>query len=75
MTSALVLTNPTLYRFAAEWYLLIAIGTFALALGIQGTLSRVSASAALGMFFIYAAVMGLTIGIIVSLYTTESVAA
>ena len=75
VTSALVLTNPTLYRFAAEWYLLIAIGTFALALGIQGTLSRVSASAALGMFFIYAAVMGLTIGIIVSLYTTESVAA
>ena len=74
-TSALVLMNPTLYRFAAEWYLLIAIGTFGLAIAIQGALSRVSSSAALGMFFIYAAAMGLTIGIIVSLYTTESVAA
>ena len=75
ITSALVLTNPTLYRFAAQWYLLIAIGTFALAIVIQGALSRVTASAALGMFFAYAAAMGLTIGIIVSLYTTESVAA
>jgi FtsH-binding integral membrane protein len=73
--SALVLTNASLYRFAAGAYLPIAIGTFILAIAIQAVISRVSSTVALGLFFAYAAAMGLTIGIIVSIYTTGSVAA
>ena len=72
--SALVLTNATLYRIAAELYLPIAIGTFVLAIAIQGVISRISATTALGLFFVYAAAIGLTVGIIVSLYTETSVA-
>jgi FtsH-binding integral membrane protein len=71
--SALVLINPALYRLAANLYLPIAIGTFIFAIVIQGVINRVSATAALGLFFAYAAALGLTVGIIVSLYTTGSV--
>ncbi len=42
---------------------------FAIGLGIR----RMSASLALGLFFVYAASLGLTIGVIVSLYTGGSV--
>ncbi len=42
--------------------------------GISFLINRISAVAALGLFFAYAALNGLTIGLIVSLYTTGSVA-
>ena len=41
---------------------------------IAGAINRISATAALGLFFVYAASVGLTIGLIVSFYTTASVA-
>jgi len=51
----------------------LIIGQVALALGIQMGINKVSASVALGMFFVYAASLGLSIGLIVSLYTDASV--
>jgi FtsH-binding integral membrane protein len=43
---------------------------FAIGLGIR----RMSATLALGLFFVYAASLGLTVGLIVSFYTSASVA-
>jgi hypothetical protein len=58
-----------------HYWWLIAIGQFALAIGIQGAINKISPTASLGLFFIYAASMGFTIAFIVSYYTSESVAA
>jgi uncharacterized protein len=40
---------------------------------ISGAINRLNATAALGLFFVYAASVGLTIGVIVTYYTTGSV--
>jgi FtsH-binding integral membrane protein len=66
--------NDRLLQVAADNILLLLIGQFVLALGIQFGVRRFSATAALGAFFVYAASMGLTIGLIVSFYTPGSVA-
>jgi FtsH-binding integral membrane protein len=66
--------NVTLLSFAADNFLFIVIAQLALALVIQGAISRLNATLALTLFFIYAASLGVTIGLIVSLYTGESVA-
>jgi FtsH-binding integral membrane protein len=72
--SAAVLLNETLIGFAADNFLLLFFGQLALVLVISAGINRLSASAALGLFFVYAASLGLTIGLIVSLYTGASVA-
>ena len=41
---------------------------------IAGAINRISATAALALFFVYAATLGITIGLIVASYTTGSVA-
>ena len=69
-----VQSNTRLLQVAADNILLLFIGQFALVLGIQFGIRRFSATAALGAFFVYAASMGLTIGLIVSFYTKGSVA-
>lgn len=61
----LTATSETLFNFATQWWLLIVIGQFALAIGIQATIRRLSPTASLALFFVYAASMGLTIGVIV----------
>ncbi|MEO5964280.1 MAG: Bax inhibitor-1/YccA family protein [Candidatus Limnocylindrales bacterium] len=61
----LVGSSEPLLTTVAQWWLPILIGQFVLALVIQGAINKLSAVAALGMFFIYAASMGLTIGLIV----------
>ncbi len=68
-----VLGSPGLKAFAADSWFLLIIGQFALALGIQFGIKRMSATLALGLFFVYAASLGLTVGLIVSLYTGQSV--
>ena len=55
-----------------SWFILL-IGQFALAMVIQGAINRVSPMVSLLLFFVYAATMGLTIGIIVQFYTPGSV--
>jgi FtsH-binding integral membrane protein len=71
----LLQTNASLLNFAYRNWLLLAIGQIALAIGIQAGLRRMSATLALGLFFVYAASIGLTVGIIVQAYTGTSVVA
>jgi FtsH-binding integral membrane protein len=69
-----VQSNERLLEFAGQWTLLILLAQLALVFVISGAINRLSATAALGLFFVYAASVGLTIGLIVSFYTTASVA-
>ena len=69
-----VQSNERLLSFASSFYFLLFIGQLALVVAISAAISRISASAALGLFFVYAASLGVTIGLIVSFYTTASVA-
>ena len=64
--------NQQLIDTVGQYWFLIAIGQFALAIGIQGAINRISPTASLGLFFVYAASMGFTIALIVSFYTTAS---
>jgi len=72
--SAAVLLSTSVYRFAANNVLLVIIAQLALVLVITFGIRRLSAMAALGLFFVYAASLGLTVGLIVSIYTSSSVA-
>ena len=71
----LVSTNEALIGTVASFWLPLVIAQLVLVFAIQGALSRVSPTVSLLLFFVYAASMGLTIGVIVTLYTGESVAA
>jgi len=61
----LVGTNETLLLTVAQWWLPLLIGQFVLVMVISAAINKLSATAALGLFFLYAATMGLTIGVIV----------
>jgi FtsH-binding integral membrane protein len=74
IVTAFVYNSPSLLEFAGENWLLLFFGQVGLAIGIQALMSRISALVALGLFFIYAATLGLTVGLIVSFYTEVSVA-
>lgn len=71
--SFLVATSPGLTAAAAGGWLVLVIVQVGLAIGIQALINRISATAALGLFLVYAASMGLTVGIIVQLYTGATV--
>lgn len=73
--SALVQGSATLLDFARQYLILIFIAQLALVVVISAGINRVAATVALGLFFVYAASLGLTVGLIVSLYTGESVTA
>ncbi len=72
--SYLVSTSTAITQGVMSLWLPLLIGLFALAMVIQGAINRLSPTVSLLLFFAYAAMMGLTIGVIVQLYTTESVA-
>jgi uncharacterized protein len=69
-----VSSSPALLDFAASAWLLLVFGQLGLVVAISALIGRISATVALGLFFAYAASVGLTIGLIVTLYTGESVA-
>jgi len=71
----LVTTNTALMETVGSLWLPLVIGQFILAMAIQGAINKVSPTVSLGLFFVYAASMGLTIGVIVSYYTGASVVA
>lgn len=71
--AAFVSTNQQVIRTVGGLFLPIFFGQLALAIAIQAGIRRISATAALGLFFVFAATMGFTIGVIVSLYTVPSV--
>ncbi|HEU0234903.1 MAG TPA: Bax inhibitor-1/YccA family protein [Candidatus Limnocylindrales bacterium] len=65
--------TPQVIRGVADLWFVIFFAQLGLALGIQGAIGRLSATTALGLFFVFAATMGFTVGVIVSLYRVESV--
>ena len=71
--AAAVQSSPTLTDFALRNVLFLFIGQLAVVWIISGAIHRLSATLALGLFFVYAATLGLTVGLIVQAYTTGSV--
>jgi FtsH-binding integral membrane protein len=69
-----VQSNAQLLDFAAGNFFILFIVQLGLVIGISAAISRISATLALGLFFVYAASLGITIGLIVSAYTGASVA-
>jgi uncharacterized protein len=72
--AAVVQSSEALTRFAYQNFLLLFIGQLAIVVAISGLIGRMNATLALGLFFVYAASLGLTVGLIVQAYTKESVA-
>lgn len=72
--SAAVTGSPQARLFAQNYLLFIIIAQFALVIGISAAINKISATVALGLFFIYAASVGLFIGLIVYGYSQASVA-
>jgi len=68
-----VQTSAGLTAFAADNIFLLFIAQIGLVIGISWGIKRISATAALGLFFVYAASLGLTLGLIVGSYTGASV--
>ena len=65
-----VQSNERLVEFAASNYLLLIILQFGIVFGISFGINRISASIALLLFFVYAASLGLTLGIIVASFSS-----
>jgi uncharacterized protein len=59
------MTNETLFTFASTYYLPLLIAEFAFVIVVSAAINRISAVAALALFFAYALLNGLTLGIIV----------
>ena len=68
-----VTTNERLLEFASGSFFLLFIAQLVIVVAISAGINRISATAALGLFFVYAASLGITIGLIVASYTTGSV--
>jgi Integral membrane protein, interacts with FtsH len=66
--------NDRLLAFAQGSIFLLFIAQLAIVVVISAAINKISATAALALFFVYAASLGITIGLIVSMYTTGSVA-
>ncbi|MEI7742252.1 MAG: Bax inhibitor-1/YccA family protein [Chloroflexota bacterium] len=60
-----VATSPSLLTSIGGMWLVIVIAQLVLGIGIQMAINKISATVALLLFFVYAASMGLTIGMIV----------
>jgi FtsH-binding integral membrane protein len=71
--AAIVQSNERLLGFAADSFFLLFIAQLLLVVAISAAITRIPASLALGLFFVYAASLGVTVGLIVSAYTTGSV--
>jgi FtsH-binding integral membrane protein len=69
----LVTSSASLTTTAENWILPILIGQIALAMALGFGINKFAPMVSLMLFFVYAATMGLTIGIIVQFYTTGSV--
>jgi FtsH-binding integral membrane protein len=58
---------------AARWFMPVIIAQFALVIGISAGIRRLSATAALGLFLVYAALMGVTLSFIFEVYQLGSI--
>lgn len=68
-----VQSDQRLLEFASGSFFPLFIGQLLLVVVISAAITRISASLALLLFFVYAASLGITIGLIVASYTTGSV--
>ncbi len=68
-----VQSNATVMARVMDLWLPVLFGQLALVWVIGLGIRRLSATVALGLFFVYAATLGFTMAVIVSLYTGESV--
>jgi uncharacterized protein len=68
-----VQSNQRLLEFAAGSFFFLFLAQLAIVVVISAAINRISATAALALFFVYAASLGITIGLIVASYTTGSV--
>jgi uncharacterized protein len=68
-----VLTNEAFLETAYRYWLMITLATFAVGIGVQVAIPRVSPLVGLLLFFLYAAALGVTVGVVSSLYTVQSV--
>ncbi|MBA2718255.1 MAG: Bax inhibitor-1/YccA family protein [Chloroflexi bacterium] len=71
--AAVVQAQPDIIRAIRPYWIFLIFGQLGLSVAIQGLLPRMSATLGLALFFIFAATMGLTVGVIVSLYKVSSV--
>ena len=71
--AAAVQSNQRLLDFAQGSFFLLFIAQIAIVMAIAGAINRISATVALLLFFVYAASLGVTIGLIVSSYPEASV--
>ena len=70
-----VQSNTRLIEWAGENFFILFMAQLGIVFAISLGIKRISAVAALGLFFVYAASLGITIGLIVTAYTTGSVVA
>ncbi len=68
VSAAFVMGNEQLQQQVVEWWLLLFIGQLGLVMAISFLIQRISSVVALGLFFVYALTMGLTLGVIVLAY-------
>jgi FtsH-binding integral membrane protein len=71
--AAVVASSGTLQTAIRPLWIILVFGQLGLGLGIQALMPRMTATLGLGLFFAFAATMGLTVGVIVSLYNVQSV--
>jgi FtsH-binding integral membrane protein len=70
----IVQSNQKLLQFTSGAVMPLLIFQLVIVFAIELGIRRMSATLALGLFFVYAASLGLTVGLIVSFYTSASVA-
>jgi FtsH-binding integral membrane protein len=68
-----VVANEAFLATAYRYWLMITLATFGLGIGVQIAIPKVSPLVGLGLFFVYAAALGVTVGVVSSLYTVQSV--
>jgi FtsH-binding integral membrane protein len=68
VTAYFVMNSPRLLLQIQDMWLILLIGQLGLVFGIMFLINRIPSIVALGLFFIYAITMGLTLGVIVFAY-------
>ena len=68
-----VLGSESFLNWAYRSWLFITLATFALGIGVQMAIPRVQPLVGLLLFFVYAAALGVTVGVVSSLYEVQSV--
>ncbi len=69
----MVQSNARLLEVVQGNYFLLIIAQFAIVVVISGAINKISATVALGLFFVFAATLGITLGLIVASYPEASV--